>query len=153
MLGRIPSECLRTPFQTVSVFPTSERVVDGGGGLVDRRYKEGPPPPPPDIAADPEPGMIAKMRGPLPPLCEKSLICSMRLFAPRLQSTPELSRTLLIPPSWSSPAFLLPLFTQPTQKRFSTNFALTEFSEVRHFLGVLRGVYVRQGTYTPLLEE
>src|SRR5215208_6896841 len=55
------------------VFPTSERVVDGGGGLVDRRYKEGPPPPPPDIASDPEPGMIAKMRGPLCPLSVKNL--------------------------------------------------------------------------------
>ena len=54
------------------LFPTSERGVDGRVGSVDRRYKEGPPPPPPDTAADPEPGMIAKMRGPQCPLSVKN---------------------------------------------------------------------------------
>jgi hypothetical protein len=76
-------------------------------------------------------------RPPLPPLCERSLICSMRLFAPRLQSAPGLIRALLIPPSWSGPAFLLPLLTRPTQKGFSTNFALTGFSEIREKLRII----------------
>src|SRR5829696_7017659 len=46
-------------------------------------------------------------RPPLPPLCERSLICSMRLFAPRLQSAPGLIRALLISPLLERPGFSL----------------------------------------------
>src|SRR5215210_4088447 len=44
--------------------PASGRRIDERGGSA-RRYEGGRPLPPPDVEADPEPGMIAKTRGPL----------------------------------------------------------------------------------------
>src|SRR5919112_2758528 len=63
------------------------------------------PPPPPDAAADPEPGMIAKMRGPLSVKNHSFAVCARPL--PVLQSAPEKSRALLISPLQEQPGFSL----------------------------------------------
>jgi len=66
---------------------------------------EGRPAPPPSVAVDTKPGMIAKIRG---PISMKNHSFAVRARSP-IGATlgPSSSRTLLIPPSWSSPAFLL----------------------------------------------
>jgi hypothetical protein len=104
-----------------SLSPTSERVVDGPVGSVDRPHEKGRAASPSRCSGRPAAGHDSKDAR--PPLCEKSLICSM-CSAPAgitidSRVKPDAS---YFPPSWSSPAFLLALFTQPTQKRVSTNF-------------------------------
>jgi hypothetical protein len=56
----------------------------------------GQPPPPPDVPAAREPSMIAKIRSPLSVKNHSFAVCVWSL--PVLQSAPESSRTLLIPP-------------------------------------------------------
>jgi hypothetical protein len=60
---------------------------------------EGRPPPPPDVAADPKPGMIAKIRGPISVKDHSFAVYARSLLGGTLDLGK--SRTLLIPPSWS----------------------------------------------------
>jgi hypothetical protein len=64
------------------------------------------PPPPPDVATDPKPGMIAEIGG--SPAVKNLALQYAFGPCPVVQSVQENAGCSLFPPSWSSPAFLLP---------------------------------------------
>jgi hypothetical protein len=105
----------RGPERTFS--PTSERMVDGRGGSVDRRQR--------GSAASPSrcsgrPGAGHDSKDARSPLCERSLFAVCAHCLPDITIGSRVKPDAPYPPSWSSPALLLPLFTQLTQKGFST---------------------------------
>jgi hypothetical protein len=89
----------------------------------------GQPPPPPDVAADPKPGMIAKIRSPLSVKDHSFAVYARCLLGGTLGF--RNSRTVLISPLLERPAFLFPLFGRLTWKYYSEKFAYTAFSEIR----------------------
>src|SRR5215212_11678696 len=100
-------------------------VADMTGRSAARGGKMGSAASPSRYSGRPEAGHDSKdARPPLPPLCETSLICGMRLFAARLQSTPESSRTLLIlPPPGAARLFSCPLAVLALSDRLDANFS------------------------------
>jgi hypothetical protein len=68
--------------------------------------KRARPPPPPDMAAAPKPGMIAEIGG--SPAVKNLALRYAFGSCPIVQSVQENAGCSLFPPSWSSPAFLLP---------------------------------------------
>jgi hypothetical protein len=118
--------------------PASERVVDGRVGSVDRRHKEGPPPPPPDAAADPEPGMIARMRRPLFVKYHSFAVCARSLPGITIGSRvkPDAPYSPL-----EQPGFSLALIYPSAQKGCSETLGSRSFSEVQVLSFVVRLLY------------
>ena len=85
----------------------------------------GQPPPPPDVAADPKPGMIAKIRSPLSVKDHSFAVYARCLLGGTLGLGKSL--TLLIFPLLELPAFLFRLFGRLMWKNNSAHFALTAF--------------------------
>jgi hypothetical protein len=112
-----------------------KRVVGGGGGSVDRRQR-GPAAPPPGVTADPEPGMIAKTRGPLSVKDHSFAVRAHRLPGITIESREKPGAPYS--PLLEQPGFsLASIRPTETQKGYSANFAfkslpLKAFSEVRY---------------------
>jgi hypothetical protein len=89
--------------------------------------KRGRPPPPPDMAADPKPGMIAEIQG--SPAVKNLALQHAFGSCPVVQSVQENAGCSLFPPSWSSPAFLLPAAgpMPPGARRTSENSSYPQY--------------------------
>jgi hypothetical protein len=107
-------------FQTVSLEGLfSEVRLDGVlGRSVHRRRKEGPPPPPPGVAADPKPGMIAKMRGPLSVKNHSFAVYARTRLGTTIRSS--FSRAPLIPLQGSAARLFYWLGPDPYGRRIRT---------------------------------